>query len=353
MMIVREVLPEEKNQFNALANHPLQSWEWGEFREKAGKTVIRLGVFDPEKKGGQEKLKSVYQLTVHPIPHINYSVLYFPRGPMPDKTMIEALKKLAEKERAVLVKLDPNVSAPVNQNLDVSAHRGIHDFLLNHNSQKAKPFWFEYTSLIDLKKSQQEILENMHSKTRYNIRLAERHQVKVIHDNSKKAFDTYLKLMMETTKRQNFYAHTPDYHQKLWSVLKPAGMAHLLLAKYQNQTLAAWMFFIFKKTLYYPYGGSSNEHREAMPTYAMMWEAIKFGQKMECETFDLWGCLGPNPNPKDPWFGFHRFKAGFNGQLVKFLGAYDLVTNPQLYSLYNLADQARWQYLRLKSKIFL
>jgi lipid II:glycine glycyltransferase (peptidoglycan interpeptide bridge formation enzyme) len=350
-MIVREVLPEEKEGFNQLAVHPVQSWEWGDFREKTGKKVFRLGVFDPLKKDKKSQLKAAYLLTAHPIPQTNYSVLYFPRGPSPDRVMLDALTKLGKEQSAILVKMDPNVSHPVSQGVDVSAHQKINQFLLKHHCRKAKPFWFGYSFKIDLKQNEEKLMAAMHSKTRYNIRLAIRHGVKVEEDNSKEAFNTYLDLMEQTTQRQKFYAHTRDYHQKMWDALHPADIAHLLLAKYQGQVLAAWILFTFNQVAYYPYGASTREHRDKMAAYALMWEAIKFGNKKDCHTLDLWGSLSPDPDPKDPWYGFHRFKAGFGGEHHQYLGTYDLILNFQLYPLYNLADKARWQFLRLKSRI--
>ncbi|MCJ7804231.1 peptidoglycan bridge formation glycyltransferase FemA/FemB family protein, partial [Patescibacteria group bacterium] len=134
-------------------------------------------------------------------------------------------------------------------------------------------------------------------------------------------------------------------------VMSKSGIAHLFLAKYQNQVLATYIFFVFNKVLYYPYGASTREYRETMPTYALFWEAIKFGQKMGCQLFDMWGSPGPNPSPRDPWYGFHQFKEGFGGELVKFIGTYDLVINPSLYFLFNLANNLRWKLLHLKPTI--
>ncbi|MFC1727397.1 lipid II:glycine glycyltransferase FemX [Patescibacteria group bacterium] len=357
-MLVREVLPEEKGQFNALATHPLQSWEWGQFRKKTGIKVIRLGVFDTPpalpKSGRPRKparILATYQLTVHPIPHTGFNILYFPRGPMPDKTMINALLKLGQQEKAVLVKMEPNVGAIVENKPQISSQKNIDQFLIQNKSRPGRSFFHQYTFQIDLTKSENTLLQNMHQKTRYNLRLSQRHGVKVRINNSKKAFDHYLNLMETTTKRQKFYAHSTDYHRKMWETLAPAGIAHLMQATYQNEILAAWVLFIHKNVLYYPYGASSRQHQEVMPTNALMWGAIKFGQEKGCKVFDLWGCLGPNPDPKHPWHGFHRFKAGFGGQLIKFIGTYDLIVDYRLYPLYSLADQLRWKLLNLKAKV--
>lgn len=347
-MLVREVLPEEKEQFNALVRHPLQSWEWGEFRRATGREPIRLGAYDPEKKS--PVLEAAYQLTVHPIPGFGErKVLYFPRGPLPDETMIGALVKLAAEKNALLVKIDPEIPIPVQAEQLAGAHQEIHDFLVKHGAVKAAPFWFEYSYLLDLAKSDEDLLTAMHAKTRYNLKIAKKHGVEVVEDNSPEAFETYLALMKETTARQHFWAHTENYHRQMWTVLQPAGIARLLTARYRKEVLAAWILFVFHDTLYYPYGASSRNYREAMPVYALMWEAIRYGRKNGCKTFDLWGSLGPEASPKDPWFGFHRFKAGWGGKMVHYLGTYDLVADHRLYSLYNLAGNLRAKYLKIRS----
>jgi len=337
-MLIREVLEEEKTVFNRLALHPLQSWEWGEFRARIGQKVRRLGVFDGK------KLISAYQVTIHQIPHTDYSVVYFPRGPLPDKTMLEALTKIGREENAIFVKMEPAIQKK-------SGFAEIDHFLKANNCRPGKPIFSKYTFWIDLTKKDADLLSAMHPKTRYNLRLAQKYGISVSEENSQEAFETHLKLHLETAKRQGFYSHTADYHRKMWEVLFPQKIAHLLIARYKGKPLVSWILFVFNNVLYYPYGGSSREYREMMPSYAMMWEAIQFGKKQGCSLFDLWGSLGPDPSPSDPWFGFHRFKMGFSPTLIEFIGAYDLVLNPPLYRLYHLADTVRWLFLRLKAKL--
>jgi len=328
-MIIREVLEEEKDQFNQVVTHPIQSWEWGEFRKKTGIEVLRLGVFD------EDKLKVGYQLTVHPLPKLPYTIIYFPKGPMPDKIMLETLKKIGRQKKAIFVKLEPNVKAPQGK-----------EFLLANGCRVGRPLFTRFTFQLDLTKTEEQLLSEMKPKTRYNIRLSQRHGVEVVEDNSSRAFEIYLKLLLETTRRQRFYAHTPSYHRLLWETLSPTDIYHLFLAKYKGEVLAAYIFFTFNKVLYYPYGASTRTHKEVMAPYALFWEAIKFGRQKGCQVFDMWGTPGPNPDPRDPWFGFHRFKEGFGARLVEFVGSYDLVLNRFFYPLFNLANTLRWKFLR-------
>ncbi|MEK7092165.1 MAG: peptidoglycan bridge formation glycyltransferase FemA/FemB family protein [Patescibacteria group bacterium] len=162
----------------------------------------------------------------------------------------------------------------------------------------------------------------------------------------------------KTLTRQKFYAHSEKYHRLMWNTLEARGQkleardnrltAHLLTATYQDTILTTWILFVFKDTLYYPYGASSNEHRETMSSNLMMWEAIRFGKKLGLKKFDMWGSLSEHPNTKDPWYGFHRFKEGYGPKLVEFVGSYDLVINPVLYQCFKIANALRWILLRLK-----
>ena len=322
-----------KGKFNQAASHPLQAWEWGEFREKTGLKVIRL--------------EPGFQLTVHPIPKLPYTIIYLAKSKLPTPSLIKKIKEIGQENKAIFVKIEPNINFPARQ--PTPEAKKAKKFL-NQYCQKAKANFYRYTFQVNLKPSAEEVLKRMKSKTRYNIRVSQRHDVKVVRDNSKKAFENYLNLMWETTQRQGFYAHAKKYHQLLWETFKDTDIYHLFLARYKNQTLATYVFFVFNNVLYYPYGASSREHRKVMAPHALFWEAIKFGKEKSCRTFDVWGNLGPEPSPKHPWFGVHRFKAGFGGQLMESIGAYDLIINPQLYQLYKAANKLRWLFLRAKRR---
>jgi len=332
-MITREILKREKGEYNKVAIHPCQSWEWGEFRKKSGAEVIRIGVFK------KEKLVSGYQLTMHSIPHTTYKIGYLPRGPMIDEEMIATLEKIGREKNCLFFRLEPNIIKIPNTKYQIPN-------ILLHSP---RPFFYKHTFLIDLTKSEDELLKQMRQKTRYNLKLAQKHGVKIVEDSSEKAFEAYLHLLEETTVRQRFYAHTTGYHRKMWEILKPAGIARLLKAEYQGEILAAWILFKFHEVLYYPYGASSSRHRRVMANNLMMWEAMKLGKKLGCKVFDLWGCLGPNPDFKNSWYGFHRFKEGYGGKLIELIGSFDLPLDLTRYRLYNFADDFRWKFLKLKS----
>lgn len=340
-MEVKEIKIGDKEKFDLVVGHPLQAFEWGEFREKTGIKVIRRGFFSGR------KLVKGFTLTIHPVPHTPFNIGYLPKGDMPDEEMLEELRRIGKAERCVFVQLEPNLVRSselwVRSLIEDSKFKIV---------ESAHPLFTRYTFQLDLTKSEDELLKNMHPKARYNIRVAKKHGVEVVEDNSDAAFEAYLRLMKETTTRQKFYAHTEKYHRKMWETLNKSKVedgltAHLMIAKYKGKILTAWILFVFKDTLYYPYGASSSESKEVMASNLVMWEAIRFGKKLGLKKFDMWGAMGPNPDKNDPWYGFHNFKEKYGPTHVEFVGSYDLVINPVIYQVYKIVDKLRWVYLRI------
>lgn len=306
------------NKINEIATHPLQTTYWEDFRREWGNEILETpwGI-----------------LTLHKLPFTNYKLAIFEKGPVPTSEMLTGLKELAAKNNIIFVKLEPNCQR----------NEKLINLMRSQGAVPGKRFFTPTTFWIDLTKSEEELLKSFSSKTRYNIRLAERKGVVVKEDNSGKAFERYLELTRETTQRQAFFAHTEKYHKLMWKHLKDAGIAHLLTATYQNEIITTWILFSWKDFLYYPYGASTEKHKEVMANNLMMWEAIKFGKKMGLSTFDLWG--------REEGKGFTKFKEGYDPQVVEFLGTWDLVVNKPVYRIYRIAEQIRWKILKTSAKI--
>ena len=312
-----------RESLNKVATHPLQTREWEEFRKRWGNEVIRL---------------PFGLITLHRIPFTPYKIGMFIKGPVPTAKMLTKLKDIGRKYNLIFIKLEPNYVPGTRQQA-----LGIRKLLTKNDCVKGKTLFTPTTFWIDLTKSEEELLASFHSKTRYNIRLAQKNGVTVVEDNSDKAFDKYIELTKETVTRQGFYAHSEKYHRLMWQILYPAGIAHLLVAKYKGEIITTWILFVWKDFFYYPYGASSDKYKNVMANNLMMWEAIRLGKKLGLKTFDLWG--------REPGKGFTKFKEGYSPQVVEFLGTWDLVINKPLYWIYRIAEKIRWISLRLFAKI--
>ncbi|MCX6732669.1 MAG: peptidoglycan bridge formation glycyltransferase FemA/FemB family protein, partial [Candidatus Roizmanbacteria bacterium] len=255
---------------NTLADHPMQSVEWGDARQKMGTRVEKIV------ENGH-----VFQFTIHPIPYSPFSIGYLPRSIMPTDTVIKQLYEFGKKNNLLFIKMEPYISYEDGNKLET----------LNSKICKSPHSLFpEWTQTLDLTKTEDELLKNMKSKTRYNIRLAEKKGVVIKELSNPEGYAIFEKLYFETCKRQNYHGHSPVYHQTIWNSLKDS-QGHILVAFLAEVPLAAYELLLFKKNFYYLYGGSSTLHKNVMAPNLIMWEAIKLGKKLGAETFDMWGSL--------------------------------------------------------------
>jgi lipid II:glycine glycyltransferase (peptidoglycan interpeptide bridge formation enzyme) len=323
-----------KADFNSNVEHVICSWQWGIFRQKEGKKVLRIAKFQ------NNKLTDGFQLTFHPVPFFNTSIGFLPKSNLPDVETLNFLTKIGKENNAAFIRIEPNIeSAKVNA--------PFKKFLNYPKIKKStKSIFAENTFILDLTKSEDQLLADMHPKTRYNINLARKQGVVVEEKDDQKSFEIFLKLQRQTAQRQKFFIHPDNYYRLLWKVLRPENMIHLLIASFKKQPLTAWILFRFKDTLYYPYGGSSEIYKNLMSSNLIAWEAIILGKKLGCRQFDFWGALGPDADSRDPWYGFHRFKQGYGGKLVSYIGTYDFVINHVQYKLISTINKIRWTILR-------
>ncbi len=345
---IRLAVQEDAASWDEQAAHPLGSWAWGEFRAGMGIDVVRL-----VQKSGTTVTGS-WQITFHKIPATPFTIGYFPKGPMPSKTMLRAVMDIARQKRAIFVQLEPHVR---KEELKLLRDQAVKQLLSAQEPPRPsifplrpshRPLFTKYNFVLDIRPSEAELLRNLHHKTRYNIRVAQKHGVVVSEETSEEGFAAYLTLLSETTGRQKFYAHNEAYHRHMWDGMNKAGVAKLFTARVDGVVAAAWIIFAFHDTIYYPYGTSSRQYRETMAPNLLLWEIVRWGKSHGFSFFDLWGALGPNPDTNDPWYGFHRFKEGYRPEPVEYLGSFDLVVRPHLYQLYKLADALRWKLLKSK-----
>ena len=152
-----------------------------------------------------------------------------------------------------------------------------------------KKFITPYTAVIDLTKTEEDILREMKPKGRYNIRLAEKKGVVVkmvekTDENIKQFYD----LMMETTSRDSFSGNTFEFYKIFLDSLKDSK---LILAYKNEKVIVAWIFVFHKNTAIYYYGASSSdkEYRNLMSPYLLQWKAIKYAKEKKCKIYDfLW-----------------------------------------------------------------
>lgn len=259
---------------------------------------------------------------------------FAPRGPVADRsvenpreafrTLLEELLKQKLPGSTLFYRFEPPVTIEQARGMMPMRMRRTH--ALNPAS----------TILVDLTRSEDELMAAMHEKTRYNVRLAAKKGVTVREGRSTEDTEAFLRLLSETGARQGFTPQAASYVRATHAFLAPLGMSRIRLAEHEGQVLAANLEIVFGDTVTYLHGASSSEHRELMAPYLLHWEAIRVAKAYGKNYYDLWGC---NPESqasyyyKPSWEGITRFKRGIGGQQVDLVGTWDLPVNRVLYRL--------------------
>jgi peptidoglycan pentaglycine glycine transferase (the first glycine) len=164
---------------------------------------------------------------------LGLSVGYIPRGPVGEGPWADfwpEVDALCRKERAIFLRVEPDIWEPVSPKFFQSHLTGF-----VQSDQTVQP---PRTIIIDLSGDEEQIMMAMKSKTRYNIRLAQRKDVIV---RESEDIGLFHRMMLTTGERDAFGVHSLDYYQRAYNCFAPHGACVLLVAEFQGQTLAALM----------------------------------------------------------------------------------------------------------------
>jgi peptidoglycan pentaglycine glycine transferase (the first glycine) len=324
--------------------HILQTWEWGAFKQReTGWTPERL-LFN---NAGGEVVAAASVLTrrVGPL-----RVMYVPKGPALDyrdlnvaQAVLDHLRQRARQNRAVWLKIDPDVIAGTGIHAGAAPDRPPHDDptgqrvldLLRGRGWhfSASQVQFRNTLTLDLTLDEDVLLAGMNQSTRRKVRTGPKRGVSVRSADTSADLAVLYDLYTVTGERQGFLIRPLDYYREAWARFIEAGLAHAFLAEWDDQPLAGLVLFHFGPKAWYFYGMSANEQRDRMPTYLLQWEAIRWAKTHGYGTYDFWGA--PDDfDESNPMWGVYRFKDGFGGTVVRHIGAWDYTPVPLLYWAY-------------------
>ena len=283
----------------------LQTTQWLEFQKSLGRKVWRYDA------GG-----ITANIIQHDLPFgMNY--LYIPHGPVIDFELQRApsqkegalcnefvayIKELAREEKSIFVKMEP---------LDDKVPEVLHQFKFKKSAKEIQP---KRSVIIDLTQSEEELLAQMHHKTRYNIRVAEKHGIVA---KPSDRIDIFWKLLQKTSKRDRFASHHKSYYENLLKFFSADNSirADLILAlkderpisDVHDHALAGAIILTAGDTAYYMHGASDHDARALMAPYALHWDIIKYLKQQGVAHYDLWGI------DHQRWPGVTRFKLGWLG----------------------------------------
>ena len=208
------------------------------------------------------------------------------------------------------------------------------------------------TMLVNLMPDEATILQSMKPKTRYNIRLAQRHGVTVRTGNFDD-LDIFYDLYRQTCQRNRITLHGRSFFEVMFNThaiaqdsLDESTDFELLMAYEDDFPLAALFIVYSSLRATYLFGASSTTRRDRMGTYALQWEAIRRAKKRGCFEYDLFG-TPPNGDPSHPMHGLYRFKNGFGGNQLHRMGCWDYpMVQPDYTDFVNQEMLAKGYHLR-------
>ena len=306
--------------------HFLQSWGWGELKAGAGWHPLRFALWDD-----QENMVAGAQVLCRTVPHMPLRagfLAYIPKGPVIDwlqpelcQVFFTQLHMQLRRRGAIALRMEPPLLVEIATN--DSLMKGLEQTIFYPTT----PVQPARTILLDLTLDETALLAQMKEKWRYNVRLAERKGVRVRVAQTIDDVKAWYALLQTTSKRDDFGVHTLDYYMRAWEIFSARQQARLFLAEHDGQLLAGIFVSCYAQQGIYLYGASSNEQRNLMPNYLLQWEAIRWAKREGAAHYDFWGI--PATEQKDEAMaGVYRFKRGWGGKVVRFVGCYEHVYHP-------------------------
>ncbi len=276
------------------------------------------------------------------------SMAYVPRGPLLagdatiDALLLATLVRRARRQRAVFLRLEPNILE------DDPQADAWHTWLLLQGFQPASPIQPRSSIHLDLTLPIERLFAGFSKGHRADIRRAERTglQVRV---GTVDDVPIFAEMMRVTGARAGFSVHNEAYYRQAHTLFQARRC--LLLAEQEAQVVAGHMVFADSHGGLYLYSGATELGLKSGANHCLQWYAMRWAQEQGCRYYDLWGIpdalgravLTADPSERavleaearhDPLIGVYRFKRGFGGRIVRYLPAYDWVYLAPLYALW-------------------
>jgi peptidoglycan pentaglycine glycine transferase (the first glycine) len=314
----------------ANSGHLLQSWRWGEFKERFGWQVAR---FAAAGEAGTALAQVLFRGKA------GVTMGYIPRGPVLPAHDAEATVNLwavidewARRRRTLAIIVEPDRELPE------ATGRGV---VLIPGPEPIQPSRSVKTALRD----DDGLMAQMHAKTRYNVRMAKRREVVCrIADHTDESVDVFYGLLQDTASRNAFSVHEADYYREF--LCQFGRDALLMFAEIEGRVVAGAIAAVFGEEAIYMYGASSTKDRAHGAGFLLQYEAMRWARERGARRYDMWGI--PEYDPESTvgesgdrlasshggdWRGIYEFKTRFGGEIVRYPRPVERQYHPLLASL--------------------
>lgn len=248
------------------------------------------------------------------LPLLPVGVIKIQRVPW-DKTDPEWWRRLAKKYRAVALHVEIDEKAATSQGFGSIINQmrrwGFRTEKMGMVATK--------TQVIDLKKTEADLLSGMKAKTRYNLGLAKRRGLvaRVVKGTELMADEVlmarFLKLLKDNYRRVNFWGGNEKWIRA--HIQAFGDEAFVVIVEREGLLGAAALYMATDGVSYYSHNGSTDLGRLDMAPTLAVWEGIREAKRRKLKLLDFDGVYDERW-PVKRWLGYTRFKQGFGGEYV-------------------------------------
>jgi lipid II:glycine glycyltransferase (peptidoglycan interpeptide bridge formation enzyme) len=311
---------------NPDGGHYLQSRAWGEFKARWGWRPHHL-----VHEGEGESIAVLFLARLAP----GLGTLWYaPKGPgvTTPQALAVMLPWRPPPRGAFLVKVEPEIRTGADTTTWLSS--GLVKAPGEVQSNRA-------TIVVNLRPGEDAVLASFKPKTRYNIRLAARHAVTVVDVVPDSAHAKVLyRLLQETNARNGIDVRPLAYFEEGWTRQGACGQGRLFFALHEGAVLAGAFVAHLGRRGWYKDGGSTRRDQQLMAPYLLQWEIMRWLRRQGVEDYDLVAVPRPSElTEAHPFAGLHRFKSGFNQEVIEYVGAWDWPVRPRASWVWNRAGE--------------
>ena len=293
----------------------LHAWKWGLQYELTGSKIFRLGVQDDKKA-----LVAIALLIE--VRARRGSFLLCPHGPLvAPECAIEPLLatitkhsiELAKQEKCDFIRLCPLLENNA-ENKRLFRSLGFKNAPIHMHP--------ELSWMLDITKTEDELLKGMRKTTRYLIKKSEKDGVTISISTNPADIELFWPVYLETVSRQHFTPFSKQYLMQEFELFAKSGQAAFFFGHYQGEIISASIIIFYGNSGFYHHSGSTHQFEKVNSSYLLQWRAILEAKKRGCELYNFWG-IAPDNRPKHPWNGLSLFKKGFGGFAEEYVHAQD------------------------------
>ena len=308
----------------------LQSWDFYEFHRARGKTVVRRLIYE------QKKIVGAYAGVVETAKRGTYMAIA--GGPIIDwknkrlvKDAFNDIRREASRYKCVFVRVRPQLELS-DKSLE----------LMQELKLERAPMYLsvEYAGVLDLHKTEEEILSGASQGFRRKLRKALKNDIEITADTSDEAIAEFCRLEKLHAERQKYVAFSSSFLKKQYEAFRKNNEVIIYTAKKDGETLAQNFMIFYGPEASYHYGVSSELGTKYSAAPLLHMEAMKEARRRGCIRYNLWGIVEPDEK-SHRFYGVSEFKRSFGCEELRYTPAHDMILKPLKYQLTKTVETAR------------